>query len=101
MIVGRESDAEPARAMSSLMREEAVNLVGQTSFGQLGAILRLASAYTGNDSAPSHLAAATGIPTVTIFVDSDIGRFGPLGPKSLAMSAGNARETINAVVTGL
>ena len=101
VIVGRESDAEPARAMSSLMREDAVNLVGQTSFGQLGAILQLASGYTGNDSAPSHLAAAMGIPTATVFVDSAIGRFRPLGPKSLAMPAGNARETINAVVEGL
>ena len=101
VIVGRESDAEPARAMSGRMREEAVNLVGQTSFGQLGAILRLASAYMGNDSAPSHLAAAIGIPTATVFVDSDIGRFGPVGPKSLSTPAGNAREAINAVVDGL
>lgn len=101
VLVGRESDAEPARAMSKLMREEVINLVGQTSFGQLGAILRLASAYVGNDSAPSHLAAAMGIPTATIFVQSDVKRFSPVGSKSLAMQAGDARETVDAVVDGL
>jgi ADP-heptose:LPS heptosyltransferase len=101
VIVGQESDAEPARAMSTLMQEDAVNLVGQTSFGQLGALLRLASAYVGNDSAPSHLAAAAGIPTVTVFVDTDLRRFRPLGPESLAVAAGDARETIDAVVEGV
>ena len=101
VIVGQESDAEPARAMSTLMRENAVNLVGQTSFGQLGALLRLAAAYVGNDSAPSHLAAAFGIPAVTVFVDSDLHRFRPLGPNSVAVAVGDARETIAAVVDGV
>ena len=98
LIVGQETDAEAARMVALLMREEVVNLVGQTSFGQLGALMRLSSAYVGNDSAPSHLAAAMGVPAVTVFLCSDPRRFRPIGPNSMALSAGDSRRTIDAVV---
>ncbi len=98
VIVGQESDAGPAWEMRNLMRHDAVNLVGQTSFGQLGAILTFASVFLGNDSAPSHLAAAVGTPTVTVFLGTSLNQYRPLAPAAVAVLAGDNRETISDVV---
>lgn len=45
----------------------AVSLVGQTSLGELKALIRGASLVVANDSAPVHIAAAFQIPTVAVF----------------------------------
>jgi heptosyltransferase-3 len=47
--------------------------------GVVAAIARLASAFVGNDSGVSHLAAATGTPGVVLFGPSDPFRWRPLG----------------------
>ena len=38
-----------------------------------------ASLYIGNDSGPTHLAAATGIPTIALFGPTDPAVWGPVG----------------------
>lgn len=43
--------------------------------------LKNATAYIGNDSGPTHLAAYLGLPTVALFGASDVQRWRPLGPK--------------------
>ncbi|WP_424813771.1 glycosyltransferase family 9 protein [Roseococcus sp. YIM B11640] len=45
----------------------AIDLTGRTSLLQLGAIARRARWAIGNDSGPTHLAAAAGCPTLAIF----------------------------------
>lgn len=47
-----------------------INLGGQTSLLQLGALARGARAAVGNDTGPSHIAAAVGAPTLTLFAGS-------------------------------
>ncbi len=47
------------------------------SFGALAQILRKAAVYVGTDTSVSHLAAATGCPTVTLFGPTDPRVFGP------------------------
>ncbi len=49
------------------------------SLGTVAAIARMASAFVGNDSGVSHLAAATGTPGVVLFGVSDPVRWRPLG----------------------
>ena len=44
------------------------------------ALLAGARAYAGNDSGPGHLAAALGVPTLTLFGPSDPGVWAPRGP---------------------
>ena len=39
-----------------------------------------ARVFVGNDSGPTHLAAATGAPTVALFGPTDPRRFAPRGP---------------------
>lgn len=55
------------------------NLTGKTSFPQLAAVLKRCACFVGNDSAPMHLSAAVGTPTLGLFFSSDPRRFGPRG----------------------
>lgn len=48
---------------------------------QLAALLQTSTAYLGNDSGITHLAAALGIPTVAIFGPTDPAIWGPRGPE--------------------
>jgi ADP-heptose:LPS heptosyltransferase len=47
---------------------------------EVAALLSLARAAVGNDSGPTHLAAAVGCPTVAVFGPSDPALWAPLGP---------------------
>ncbi len=44
-----------------------------------------AALVVGADSGPTHLAAATGTPTLVLFGSTDPGRFGPIGPRAAAL----------------
>jgi len=46
---------------------------------QLAGLLAQAKAYTGNDSGPSHLAAALGTPTLALFGATNPVHFAPVG----------------------
>jgi ADP-heptose:LPS heptosyltransferase len=47
-----------------------VNLVGRTDFAQVAALAARAELVVGNDTGPTHLAAAAGAPTVVLFSDA-------------------------------
>jgi heptosyltransferase-2/heptosyltransferase-3 len=55
-------------------------LAGKADIATLAAILDHASVYVGPDTGVSHIAAATGTPTVTIFGPTNPRRYRPLGP---------------------
>lgn len=101
VMVGQESDEEALRGVARFMATDTVNLLGQTSFGQLGAVLQLAAAFLGNDSAPGHLSAAVGTRTVTVFTNSDSRQFLPFAPGAAGVVAGDLKSTCDAVVTAL
>jgi ADP-heptose:LPS heptosyltransferase len=65
----------------------AVDLVGTLSLPEVAAVLRRAALYLGNDSGLMHLAAAAGAPVVGLFGQSDAREYGPVGPRSVAVSA--------------
>jgi ADP-heptose:LPS heptosyltransferase len=48
---------------------------------RIGALFSLARAAVGNDSGPTHLAAAVGCPTVAVFGPTDPATWAPLGPR--------------------
>ncbi len=56
-----------------------VALVRDATLPELAALLERCALYVGNDSGPAHLAAAAGIPTVTIHGPSSPGRTAPRG----------------------
>jgi ADP-heptose:LPS heptosyltransferase len=47
----------------------------------LAALLARAGAYVGNDSGVTHLAAASGAPTIALFGPTDPRVWAPLGPR--------------------
>ena len=54
-----------------------IDLAGRTSLGVLGAVIARLSLLLTNDSGPAHIAYALGVPTVTIFGETDPARWGP------------------------
>lgn len=66
---------------AALAQEGVLDLTGRTTLPQLAAIIRRAACTVGNDSGPTHLAAATGCPTWALFgAESEPLRCAPRGP---------------------
>lgn len=79
VLTGGPGEEGLVDAVAAAMRTPAITLAGQTSIGQLAALLRRAGLVLGVDSGPLHLAAAQGTPTVHLYGPGDAGRFGPWG----------------------
>jgi len=66
---------------AALAAHGVTDLTGRTTLPQLAAIARRAACAIGNDSGPTHLAAATGCPTLALFgAESEPARCAPRGP---------------------
>ena len=81
VIVGGSEDVSISQEVAALMKKPAVIASGETSLKQTAALLERCSLYIGNDSAPMHLAAAVGTPTVSIFGPTNSTRLAPMGDK--------------------
>ena len=79
VIVGGAGDAREAAHIAGAMSASSVNLAGQTTTGELAAILEGAVILVGIDSGPMHVAAAMGAPVVALFGPTDPARTGPHG----------------------
>ena len=82
VLVGASSERPQCASIASASRRGAVIAAGETSVGQLLALLKVADGFVGNDSGAMHLAAALGRPTVGIFGSTNPARTGPLGPRT-------------------
>lgn len=79
MIFGAPGEHELGERLSALLHGRHVNLAGRTSLAELIARLRECSALLTNDTGTMHLAAALGIPTVSIFGSTEPLLTGPVG----------------------
>jgi heptosyltransferase-2/heptosyltransferase-3 len=79
VLTGGPDEQALVAQVAAHMRSGALSLAGQTSVGQLAALLRRAALVLGVDSGPLHLAAAQGAPTLHLYGPGDAGRFGPWG----------------------
>ena len=79
VITGGSSPEELAYAteLSKQLPASAVNLAGRVELPALGYLLSRATIYVGTDTAVSHMAAATGVPTVALFGPSNPVKWGP------------------------
>jgi len=84
-IVGGESQSEDASQMTNDL-ESVANFTGQLSLQDLSALIQQSTIYIGNDSGPSHLAAAVGTPTVVIFGPGDVERYCPRGKSEIRVA---------------
>lgn len=63
--------------LQTLLPATVINLAGQLSLGQLSRLIGEAALFVGPDTGITHLAAATGTPTVALFGPTDPERWAP------------------------
>jgi ADP-heptose:LPS heptosyltransferase len=85
VLTGGSDELALVAEVAAYMQSAALALAGQTSVGQLAALMRRATLVLGVDSGPLHLAAAQGVPTLHLYGPGDAGRFGPWGDRARHM----------------
>src|SRR5712692_9074046 len=81
VLFGTAAERGMARSIATAMRRRPVMLVGETSIGELPALLSACDLFIGNDSGAMHVAAAVGLPVVGIFGPTDPQGTSPLTPR--------------------
>lgn len=79
LLTGGPGEELLVEQLAGGMRQRPLVLAGQTTLGQLAALMRRATLVLGVDSGPLHLAAAQGVATIHLYGPGDPGRFGPWG----------------------
>jgi heptosyltransferase III len=74
-------------AIKPATREHTVDLSAQLTLPELAALTKRARAFVGVDSAPMHIAAAMGTPTVALFGPSDALQWAPWGVASRVITS--------------
>ena len=79
LITGSAEETALARAIAERMKATPIIATGQTSLGQLAALMACCRLVIGVDSGPMHLAVAQGVDTVHLYGPVDHRTFGPWG----------------------
>ena len=100
-IVGTTADAPYAATIREAC-PTAIDLTGRTTLLQLAQILAGARLAVGNDTGPTHLAAALGVPTIALFsADSDPALTRPRGDVTVLAETDLADLTVARVAAAL
>ncbi len=100
-IVGAAADGPYAAAIRRVC-PAAIDLTGRTTLLQLAQTLAGAALAVGNDTGPTHLAAALGIPTIALFsADSDPALTRPRGNVTVLAETDLADLTVTRVAAAL
>lgn len=84
-LVGTPSDGTDY--VRAAMANDAIDMTGKTTLHQLAALLRRAALFIGGDSGVSHIAAAAGVPMVTVFGPTNAAAWGAHGAKRVVLRA--------------
>jgi ADP-heptose:LPS heptosyltransferase len=85
VLFGTEADSRQVAGFMDKVRrtDRLVSLVNKLSLPQFIAIVRQFDFFMGNDSGPTHMAAASGIPTLGVYAATvDASLWAPLGPQA-------------------
>jgi ADP-heptose:LPS heptosyltransferase len=84
---------EADRAIAAVLAEQAPEFPAADRLGlvEVASLLAGCAGYVGNDSGISHLAAALGIPVVSLFGPTDPAAWGPRGPRVAVLRADDGR----------
>jgi heptosyltransferase-2 len=86
-IAGDREDRPVVDELRKQLAVASADISGRTGLRELGAVLRRARIFIGNDSGPGHLAAAVGTPVVTVFgPTSEAFGFPPRGDRVRSVS---------------
>ncbi len=86
IILGSDQDLPDAQAIANDALP-CVITTGSTGLRTAAAVLSRAQAFVGNDSGLGHMAAALGVPTLTVFGPGDPTRYRPWGPRTAIVMA--------------
>jgi len=75
VLLGSPGERKLCERIASTAGSGAVSAAGETTLGQMAAIISRARIYVGNDSGPTHMARALDVPTVALFGPTDPGQF--------------------------
>lgn len=78
IVTGTASEEPITREVIDQMDYPAVDMTGRTGLGEIGELIAHASLLISNCTGVSHIAAATGTPSVVISMDGEPERWGPL-----------------------
>ena len=76
-----ERDRAAIAALQSLTDVPVTSLHNRLTIAELVALFQRTTIFVGNDTGPTHLAAATGTSTVAVFGPTDEHRWGPMGDR--------------------
>jgi lipopolysaccharide heptosyltransferase II len=79
ILTGSASEKALVQAIAERMTTQPIVAAGQTTLGQLAALMARCRLVLGVDSGPLHLAVAVGAPTVHLYGPVDSRTFGPWG----------------------
>lgn len=82
VLLGAPSERRRCAEVATSSRHGALVAAGETSVGELLALLSLCDGFAGNDSGAMHVAGALGLPTVGIFGSTRPERTAPLGART-------------------
>ena len=82
LLVGSAHDQALTASIAGMTSVRCVNWAGRITLGELGALGEIANLYIGNDTGPTHIAAAVGCPTLAIFGPSNPAISAPYAPKA-------------------
>jgi heptosyltransferase-3 len=77
VLLGSEADKDSCRSIAEGLCLPWLDLAGRTSLLETAAVLSRMRLFTGNDSGLGHIAAAAGIPTLTLFGPGEPQRYRP------------------------
>jgi heptosyltransferase-2 len=86
-----EADAALEPTLEAFSRDGGIPWIRNEPLASVAALLSACGAYLGNDSGPTHLAAALGVPTVAIFGPTDPAIWGPRGRQVRIVRADSGR----------
>jgi ADP-heptose:LPS heptosyltransferase len=95
LLLGGQGDAKLADPIrKALPRSRVIDLIGQTDLLIAYACLKRARLYIGNATALSHLAAASGCPTLALYGPTDDEIESPVGPCARALRGPRSFEEV-------
>ena len=101
ILLGDATEMAVCQGIENDLPLPGINLAGKTDLLHAAAILAQSQLFVGNDSGLGHIAAATGIPTVTLFGPGDPARYHPWHPQArwIQSSTGNIEDIAVDAVT--
>ena len=97
ILLGNRDDSNISKNITAPCGLPVLDLCGRTSILQAAAVLQHATAFVGNDSGLGHIAAALGVPTITIFGPGDPERYRPWSENSQCVT-GDSQDIRNVSV---